>query len=107
MNRFGMPLNIEEADSGMFHGRQRKIACKCWFTSTGRSIPLMVEYIDEEGELVKITRIQVLFSERRNYAGIRSCYYRCRFFYETREWEVALLFYPDTGKWMMNLEKDS
>ncbi len=104
MDRFGVSVNME-ADAGFVRGRQEKIACKCWFTSTGRTIPLMIEYMNEEGELVKIHQIQVLSSEAKNFAGIRSYYYRCRFHHIGREWESNLVYYPEKGQWVMNFAK--
>lgn len=33
---FGIGTNPPEADAGSVKGTQKKIACECWFTSTGR-----------------------------------------------------------------------
>ena len=35
MSAFGIGTNTEKADSGTLTGRQIKIACKAWFTSSG------------------------------------------------------------------------
>lgn len=40
---FGVDANSRKADRGYVRGIQKKIACECWFTSTGKIMPLMVK----------------------------------------------------------------
>jgi len=40
---FGIGTNTKDADAGLIRGTQREIACECWFTSTGKMIPLMIK----------------------------------------------------------------
>ena len=44
---FGIGTNPPQADAGNVRGTQRRIACECWFTSTGRIMPLMLKIQDE------------------------------------------------------------
>ena len=36
---FGIGVNTEHPDRGKWQGRQEDVACDCWFSSTGMTIP--------------------------------------------------------------------
>ena len=42
---FGVGLHPPRADAGSVRGMQKEIACECWFTSTGKVMPLMLKKI--------------------------------------------------------------
>ena len=48
---FGIGTDTQKADTGMIRGRQREIACQCWFTSKGEIMPTMLMVQDEDGEM--------------------------------------------------------
>lgn len=56
---FGIGTNTQKINAGPVKGTQREIACECWFTSTGKIIPLMLKVQDEDGEIRVIKRIAV------------------------------------------------
>ena len=45
---FGIGTNAGNTNAGTVKGTQKEIACECWFTSTGKMIPLMLKVKDEE-----------------------------------------------------------
>ena len=48
---FGGYTNIKRADHGTLRGIQKEVACECWFTSSGKLMPLMIKVQDEEGQI--------------------------------------------------------
>ena len=57
---FGIDTNTQKADAGFIKGKQREIACQCWFISKGKVIPLMLDvqliYYKEENRWVLVYR---------------------------------------------------
>ena len=51
---------------------QREVACECWFTSSGKIIPLMLKVKDGDGEIRIIRQIEIHSREQKMYAGIPS-----------------------------------
>lgn len=76
------------------------VAVKCWFTATGRSMPLMMKLQTEEG-LTEVAPIRVLTSEKQYYTGILTWKYRCSAVVNRREVEFVLLFYPGECTWKL------
>ena len=74
---FGIGTNTQKADPGFIKGKQREIACQCWFTSKGRVTPLMLKIEDEDGEIRTVRQIHVLSQEEKKYAGVRSLEFDC------------------------------
>lgn len=62
---------IEKREHGVLHGIQREIACECWFTSSGRSIPKIIKVMDDDGLLHTIRDIELFTTEEKTYCGIR------------------------------------
>jgi len=50
MSAFGIGTNTEKADSGTLTGRQIKIACKAWFTSSGVIKPLSFKFEGDDAD---------------------------------------------------------
>lgn len=99
---FGVDTNSPRADAGLVRGIQKKIACECWFTSTGRVMPLMVKLQDEEGEIQTIREITVHSQERKRYAGIPSIEYDCTLVLHGQEIRAWLIYYQSENQWVMN-----
>ena len=69
---FKTDFGIQDKDSGRLRGRQLAVACGCWFTSTGRPIPRLIKFQDENGELQTIQTIQVDDEEEKHYSFMNS-----------------------------------
>ncbi|MDE5907891.1 MAG: thioredoxin family protein [Lachnospiraceae bacterium] len=91
----------ERTEHGVLRGIQREIACECWFTSKGRSIPKIIKVMDEEGMLHTIREIQLLTSEEKTYSGIRTVEHLCRINLGGRLETVKLIFTKETCKWSL------
>lgn len=89
----------QEKESGILKGVQRQIACDCWFTSGGKTIPRLIKVMDEEGMLRTIPVTQVLASEQKTYAGIHTVEHICRIPVGEREETVKLIFTNENCKW--------
>lgn len=82
-------------------GRRQKVAVDCWFTSTGRVIPRMVKYEDEEGCLQVLRDIRITGQEQKKYAGIYCQRFDCETAVEGRKYEFTLLFHCREHTWDM------
>lgn len=100
---FGIGTNTKEADAGTIRGTQREIACECWFTSTGKMIPLMIKVRDEDGELLVIKKIEVHYQEKKKYAGIPSVEFDCTLTILEQAIHAKLIYYQTEGRWVLNL----
>lgn len=100
---FGIGTNPPEADAGSVKGTQKRIACECWFTSTGKIMPLMLKVQDEDGEIRTIHEITVHSQEKKRYAGVPSIEYDCTLALDGREVRAWLIYYQSENRWVMNL----
>lgn len=99
---FGIGVNSYQPSGGRIRGIQRKVACECWFTSTGKMIPLMLKIEDEDGQIRTIRQIRVHSQEKRMYAGVLSVEYDCTLLLENREIRAWLIYYQTEGRWVLN-----
>lgn len=100
---FGIGTNTQEADAGAVGGIQREIACECWFTSTGKMIPLMLKIRDEDGEILVIKKIEVHYQEKKKYAGIPSIEFDCTLTVLEQAIRAKLIYYQTESRWVLNL----
>lgn len=100
---FAVGAETEKLHEKAVRGRCRKAAVGCWFTASGKAIPQLVKYEDEEGCLQVLRDIRVLCSEQKYFAGILSRKYKCSTVVERREQEFLLMYYPETNRWDMVL----
>lgn len=103
---FGIGIQKGDREWGALKGRQTEVACKCWFTSTGRPMPLMVKVKGQDGVIREIREIRVLEHRRRNYAGVPSEEFLCRFGAEGRETDARLIFFPEECRWILKEAPD-
>lgn len=89
----------DKTEAGVMRGIQREIACDCWFTSAGKTIPRAIKVMDEEGQLHTIPVMQVLFSQEKIYSGIGTVEHVCRIPLGGREETVRLVFTKENCKW--------
>lgn len=104
---FGIGTNTQDADAGFIRGTQKEIACECWFTSTGKMIPLMIKVRDEDGEMLVIRKIRVHYQEKKKYAGIPSIEFDCTLIILEQGIPAKLIYYPTEGRWILNLKNVS
>lgn len=89
----------EHKEHGILRGIQREIACECWFTSNGRSIPKLIKVMDEDGILHTIRNIQLLTSEEKTYSGVQTVEHLCKIFLNGRAEVVKLTYTKENCKW--------
>lgn len=98
---FGIGTNTALPEHQMLKGTTHEVAVKCWFTSTGRAMPLMMKVQTKEEELIEVNKIQVLTSEKQFFAGILNWKYRCRAVINQQIQEFTLLFCPEECSWKL------
>lgn len=99
---FGVGANTQRTEGACVRGVQKRIACECWFTSTGRVMPLMVKLQDENGEIQTIREIIIHSQEKKRYAGVPSMEYDCTLVMENRRIRVWLIYYQTENQWVLN-----
>ncbi|MDE6875825.1 MAG: hypothetical protein K2P87_15445 [Lachnospiraceae bacterium] len=99
---FGGYTNSGRSDAGSLRGTQREVACECWFTSSGKLMPLMIKVKDEEGQIQAIRPVIVHSQERKRYAGILSVEFDCTLTIFGRAVRCWLIYYPDKNRWVLN-----
>ena len=75
----GMGIGINDAapDEGVLKGKQEPVACSVWFTATGRMIPKLLKYKEQNGEIITIYNVHVVTSAKKNYCGIPTRDFDC------------------------------
>ena len=86
-------------DAGDMTGIQKEIACKCWFTSTGSTIPLMIKIMDEGGVLYSVQVLQVISSDEKRFAGIETIEHVCKIEVNQTEKIVKLVLNKSKCTW--------
>lgn len=98
---FGIGANTQAAVSSPVKGKQREIACQCWFTSKGKVTPLMLKVQDEDGEIRTVRQIQVHSQEEKLYAGVPSIEFDCTITILEQPINVWLIYYKEENKWVL------
>ncbi len=96
---FGIGINSQHTEHTIPKGKYQDVAVKCWFTSKGKSKPLMMKIQTEQGEIIPVENIQLLTSEKQYYAGTTTWKYKCKAITNGRELEFELLFTPENCSW--------
>lgn len=96
---FSLGSLIETKDHGTLKGVQTEIACDCWFTSDGRSIPKLIKIMDSSGKLYTINDIEVITREEKNFCGIETVEHVCRIRLQNKYDVVKLIFTKENCKW--------
>ncbi len=84
---------------------QREVACECWFTSSGKIIPLMLKVKDGDGEIRIIRQIEIHSREQKMYAGIPSIEFDCTLTILEQAIRARLIYYQTENRWTMNLRE--
>ena len=98
---YGIGNDMQKADDGFIKGKQKEIACQCWFTSKGKVTPLMLKVQDEDGEIRTVHQIQVLSQEEKKYAGVRSLEFDCIITILEQQIDVQLIYYKEENRWVL------
>lgn len=96
---FGIGVNTEYPDRGPLRGRQEDVACDCWFSSTGHTIPRMIKYQDGDGSIHRLEGIQVREVRKHRRCGISMVEYKCSVWLEGQEYQFRLLFHMEACQW--------
>lgn len=98
---FGVGMKREQPEQRELPTNYKEVAVKCWFTASGKSIPLMMKLQREDGEIVKVEGIHVITTERQYFAGIPNWKYRCETCIYGQMWEFTLLYGPEDCSWKL------
>lgn len=98
---FGIGTNCQAGIAGALAGTLREIACECWYTASGKGIPVMIKVKDDEEIIHTIRGIRVRYSEKKNYAGVPSIEYVCEIEYLGWRRDVKLIFLVSENKWVL------
>lgn len=98
---FGIGTNAQKADAGPVKGKQREIACQCWFTSKGKMMPTMLKIQDEDGEIRTVHQIEIHSQEEKLYAGVPSVEFDCTITILEQPIHVWLIYYKAENRWVL------
>ncbi|MGI6070067.1 MAG: hypothetical protein ACOYBE_06525 [Blautia sp.] len=98
---FGIGVNTERPDLGPLRGPQEDVACDCWFSSTGNTIPRMIKYQDKEGQIHRLEGIRVREIRRHRRCGISMVEYKCSVCVEGQEYKFLLMFHMEACQWKL------
>ena len=54
---FGIGINTEHTEQEPLSGTYHEVAVQCWFTATGKSLPLMLKVKGEDEEIIQQERL--------------------------------------------------
>ncbi len=97
----GIGTNTVLPDEGITKGRQHAVACYTWFTSTGRTLPKLIKYQDEEGQIQTLTNFRILHQCEKYFCGIKTLEYECELFTHFQTIPFRLLFYVEQQEWKL------
>ncbi len=93
----------KNGQTGRIRGRQQEVACECWFTSTGKMMPLMLKIKDEDGVCRTIRPIFVRSYEKKMFAGTPFIEFDCEITVGQRRRDVRLIYYQNENRWKLNV----
>lgn len=102
---FGIGTNCEQTDSGIIRDKLIPIACDCWYTVGGRSIPRMIKLQDENGEIQTIHEIHIKSHTNKNYSGLPTIEFDCTICLSERSQlqDVKIIFFITKNCWSMSI----
>ena len=98
---FVVSSGSEIAEEKGITGHWQKVAVDCWFTSTGRVIPRLVKYEDDDGCIQVLRDIHIISQEQKKYAGIYCHRFDCRTIVDGRAYDFILLYHIREHTWDM------
>lgn len=92
---------MEKPREWTVQGRYHKVAVLCWFTSTGKAMPKIVKYEDENQCRHMLDQICVLKTDEKRYTGFVVQRYSCSAVINNRIQQFTLLYHPGENIWDM------
>ncbi len=74
----GTNTNINNVSVVEMKGNQVEVTCDCWFSRKGKTLPQLIKYEDENGEIQTINSIRVISTEDKFYCGIKTREFNCQ-----------------------------
>lgn len=99
---FGIGINTQKTNAGNLRGKQKEIACFCWFTSKGKPTPHIIKFQNESGEIQTVNEIHVKCMDYKNFSGIPSIEYICSIAIDNIQYDVKLIYFNESCKWVIN-----
>ncbi|MFI3170836.1 MAG: hypothetical protein R3Y58_00490 [Eubacteriales bacterium] len=97
----GIGTNTDTPDEGRIRGAQVPVACGVWFTSTGRTIPKLIKYENEDGSLTTLSQFNILYQEEKHFCGIPTMEYHCEVILNNQCYPFLLLHYIEAKEWKL------
>ena len=97
----GTNTNIKRVSAVTAMEKQVEVACDCWFSRKGKTIPQLIKYEDENSEIHTISSIRVISSEDKLYCGIKTREFLCQAVTEDIEYEFKLIFRKEECRWYL------
>ncbi len=104
---FSLEPQREKLQERRAQGSFRNVAVMCWFTSSGKAIPKLIKYEDENGVRHTVNHIEIISYDKKFYAGIDALKYKCRAEFTGIMKEFILMFHPDGTIWEMAISEQS
>ena len=77
------------------------IACKNWTTTKGKVILLSFKFEGDDGSIIMVTSIQILYTEDKNFSEIPSREFVCEAIIGGLFETFRLILYCERCKWVM------
>lgn len=90
---------MESTDAGKLRGIKRDVACECWFTSMGTTLPRFIKVMGKAGEIFTVQVLSVISADIKRYSGIETIEHVCKIRLYNREEVVKLVFNKTTCRW--------
>lgn len=92
----------EKTEHGILNGSRQEIACDCYFSASGKSIPRWIRIRDEvSGEIHTFHDIEIISKEEKSYCGINTVEHVCRITIHETKHLVKLIYTKETCKWVL------
>lgn len=97
----GTNTNIKNISVAGMRGKQVEVACDCWFSRKGKTLPQLIKYEDDNGEIQTLNYIRVISSEDKIYCGIKTREFNCQAEKDEIVFEFKLVFRKDECRWFV------
>lgn len=93
---------LQFPDAGKLTGSQIEVACDCWFSCSGKTIPRLIKFKDDEGVIQTLKNIYVISSEDKAFCGIKTKVYNCSTEFEGQQTFFKLIFNKEDCVWYIS-----
>lgn len=88
-------------NSGAIKGQCIDVACKAWFSSDGKIMPMMFKVKDASDEIYLINIEHICKRDEKNYEGTPCTEFVCTAKYMEKKCEVKLIYFKKDCKWVV------